>query len=120
MALNQVLKNTTEVLNATVTVTASGSAISMQDNSEGFIATIVATTVGGTTPTFDFKLQHSDDGSNWYDLETFTQITTDTTELKEISKNIMKNLRYDVVVGGTTPTADIVLNLNFNNKRSND
>ena len=118
--MGQTLKNRTELLNATSTVSVTGASVTMIDNREGFIATITAATVGGTTPTFDAVIEHSDDGVNWYNLTTFTQITVDSTEVKVITSDVLEFIRYDLVVTGTTPTADLVINFNYNDVRKND
>lgn len=116
-----VLVNKEELLNATSLATVTGSTVTLRDNSDGFIATATAASVGGTNPTFDLKIEHSHDDVDFYDLVSFTQITVDSTELKVIAANVMKFVRFDLIVGGTdTPTADLELNLVFNNTRRND
>lgn len=110
------LKNTAILLNATTTATASGSSVSMGDAWEGFAFSLVAASTGGTTPTFDMKIQHSDDGTTWFDLTTFTQLTADGSELKTVTADVMKFIRYDLTVGGTTPTSDLTLTMSYNDK----
>lgn len=107
--------NSVEMLNATVTETANGAAMVFGDNIEGMIFTISSANTGGTSPTFDVKIQHSTNGTLWFDLVSFTQITGDTSELKDVTANILKHLRYVVTVGGTdTPTSDLVLVAAYN------
>ena len=116
----QVLVNSREILNATVTVSGTGAAVSAIDNWEGFQAVLVASSVTGTSPTFDVVLEHSHDGTTWFNLTTFTQVTAATSELKAITGDVMKFIRYDLTAGGTTPSADIEVNFLYNNKRAND
>lgn len=108
------------MLNATKTATESGAATAMSDNLEGFGAVFKASTVTGTSPTYDMKIQHSHNGTDWFDLTTFTQVTTDGSEYKAITGDVMEYIRYDLTVGGTTPSAALELNFVFNNMRSND
>ena len=108
--------NSAELLNETVTASATGTAKVLGDNVEGMIFVADFSSVGGSTPTFDLKMQHSHDGALWFDLVSFTQVTADASELKEvaITQGVMKYLRYDVVVTGAGATADIVLNAVYN------
>ena len=110
------LKNKATLLNATTTATASGSAVKLSDDMEGFAAVIKASSTGGTSPTFDMKIQHSHNGTDWFDLTTFTQITADTTEYKAIASEVLEYIRYDLTVGGTTPTSDLELYFCYNDK----
>lgn len=110
-----------ELLNATKTETENGATVTLQDNIEGMIFVADFASVGGTTPTFDLKIQHSHDATLWFDLTSFTQATADTSELKEIAvtAGVMKYIRYVLTVTGTTPTADITLNAVYNKLRVN-
>jgi hypothetical protein len=68
---------------AFTTTAAQGSA---QDNSSstsnGCGAFLIVTSVSGTSPTGDVKIQHSADNVTYVDLITFTQATAATSEVK--------------------------------------
>lgn len=114
------MKNSLEMLNATVTASQNGSAITLQDNYEGFGAVFKASSMTGTSPTYDMKIQHSHNGTDWFDLSTFAQLTADGSEYKAITGEVMEFVRYVLVVGGTTPSAALELNFAYNDKRRND
>ncbi len=111
------LKDSKEFLNATKTASETGSSVTIGDNWEGFVGVLKASSVGGTTPTFDVKFEHSHNGTDWFDLASFTQITADSSEAIAISSDVMEFVRYDLVVGGTTPTADLELNFVYDNRQ---
>jgi len=71
------------------------------------------TAVSGTSPTMDFKVQMSPDGSNWHTVSSVTQITAAVTLAPVQLTNIGKYMRvYAAAPGGSsTPTvtmADII------------
>ena len=74
------------------------------------VLAVIASGVGGTSPTFDFTIQTSpaNDGTSVRTLGTFTQITADGTERKSFAC-ADRYVRARVVVGGTTPTGDLIV-----------
>lgn len=52
---------------------------------KAFLGQLIATDNGGVTPTLDVKIQHSLDGTNWYDYITFTQVTTGSNNTEAIA-----------------------------------
>lgn len=74
------------------------------------VLTATASGVGGTSPTFDFTIQTSptNDGNNVRTLGTFTQITANGSERKSFAC-ADRYVRARVVVGGTSPTGDLVV-----------
>lgn len=110
------LKNASELLNATKTTTENGSSFKLGDDWEGFGAVFKTSSMTGTSPTYDAKLQHSHNGSDWFDLVTFTQQTSDSSEYKAITGDVMEFCRYVLTIGGTTPSATVELNLCYNDK----
>lgn len=74
------------------------------------VLSAVASGVGGTSPTFDFTIQTSpaSDGTSVRTLGTFTQITANGSERKSFAC-ADRYVRARVVVGGTSPTADLVV-----------
>lgn len=115
----QTFKNNKELLNATTTGTVSASVV-MQDNLQGFYVEAKASNVSGTSETFDIVLTHSRNDSEYYSLASFPQITVASNILITVDSNIMKYLKYTVTVGGSSPTADIELNVIYDNVRRND
>lgn len=74
-------------------------------------AAVVCSARSGTNPTLDVILQHSPDGTNWFDLVTFTQLTAAGSEYKVVSEEqgttvqvIGDRLRAKYTLGGTNPS----------------
>jgi len=93
-----------------------------QDNSastsNGCGAFVICTSVSGTSPTADIKLQHSADDVSWADLLTFTQITAVTSEVKSVASGttINRYLRvYNTIGGSSTPTINAIVGFGRNN-----
>lgn len=61
------------------------------------------TTVSGTTPTVDIKIQESDDNSTWRDFLAFKQMTAAGVEYVT-GKSNARYRRAAWTVGGTTPS----------------
>ena len=60
-------------------------------------------TAAGTNPTVDAKVQHSDDGSNWYDAGiSFTQMTAIGGYAKVPDRPLMRFVRLYFTIGGTS------------------
>lgn len=76
----------------------------------GFIkttATNAATTVNG-------KIQHSPNGTDWFDVVSFTAIAgTNTSEVKTISGSLFANIRAVVTLAGATKASHVQLDLWF-------
>lgn len=59
----------------------------------------------GTSPTCDVQIQHSPNGTTWVDHPTvITQFTADGQSITPFT-NLDANVRAQVVLGGTTPSA---------------
>tara|TARA_R110002012_G_scaffold50123_7_gene129801 strand:- start:7079 stop:7792 length:714 start_codon:yes stop_codon:yes gene_type:complete len=114
------LHNGSVLINGAFTATAvQGSA---QDNttstSNGLGAFLIATSVSGTSPTADVKIQHSADNSTWVDLVTFTQVTAASSEIKEVEAGttINRYLRvFNTIGGSSTPTVNAIVGISRNN-----
>ena len=76
-------------------------------STNGFGAIVVCTSVSGTSPTFDIKVQHSADNVTYAALITFTQITAASSEVKVVASGTTVN-RYirvfNTIGGSSTPT----------------
>ena len=95
---------------------------SVQDNTtstdNGLGVYLIATSVSGTSPTADVKIQHSADNSTWVDLVTFTQVTAASSEIKEVEAGttINRYLRvYNTIGGSSTPTVNAIVGISRNN-----
>ena len=64
----------------------------------------VTGTISGTSPTLSVKVQGSDNGSDWTDIKTFTQVTT--SESREFIRILCpyKYIRAVATKGGTSPS----------------
>lgn len=109
------------VLNAGA-YTATGVQGTANDNSAsstgGGGAFLIVTSVSGTSPTGDIKIQHSADDSTYADLATFTQATTATSEVIKIAEGttINRYVRVHATIGGTsTPTINAIVGFGRNN-----
>jgi hypothetical protein len=71
----------------------------------GAVAHLHVTTETGTTPTIDWKVQHSTDNAVWVDLITFAQATGLTSERKTVTGTINRYLRAIRTVAGTDSPA---------------
>lgn len=81
-------------------------------------AFLIVTSVSGTSPTGDIKIQHSADDSTYADLATFTQATTATSEVIKIAEGttINRYVRVHATIGGTsTPTINAIVGFGRNN-----
>ena len=98
-------------LNFSGSDTTSGVMGSVVDDSSsstnGFGAIVVCTSVSGTSPTFDIKVQHSADNVTYADLITFTQITAASSEVKVVASGttVHRYIRvFNTIGGSSTPT----------------
>lgn len=107
------------VASAFTTTGAQGSA---DDNStstsNGFGAFVIVTSVSGTSPTGDIKIQHSADNVTYADLITFTQVTAATSEVKFVAEGttINRYIRvFNTIGGSSTPTINAIVGFGRNN-----
>ncbi len=94
---------------AAITATGNGSAVDVGEFHGKGRAILNFTQPGGTTPTFDFRLEHSADGSTgWDTLGTFAQLTGATVAgLQAIEVDMDRARRFVRLArtaGGTSPT----------------
>lgn len=100
------------------TATGTGDGVTGFARAETLTATLVVSAASGTNPTLDVIVQHSIDGSNWFDLITFTQRTAAASEMKSVSEEqgttvtaIGDRLRVKYTIGGTTPSFTFKVNV---------
>jgi hypothetical protein len=102
--------------------TTTGAQGSANDNTtsttNGAGAFLIVTSVSGTSPTGDVKIQHSADNVTYADLITFTQATAGTSEVKTVAKGttINRYVRvYNTIGGSSTPTINAIVGFGRNN-----
>ena len=108
------------VTNSAFTTTgAQGSAVdNTSSTTAGAGAFLIVTSVSGTSPTGDVKIQHSADNVTYADLITFTQATGATSEIKYVDKGttINRYVRVHNTIGGSsTPTINAIVGFGRNN-----
>lgn len=101
-----------QVASAARTATANGTAFDTTDVDE-ITATITVSAASGTNPTLDAILQTTADGTNYYTVGSFTQLTTTGTEAKVFS-GLGSSSRWRWTIGGTdTPTFTFAIAATF-------
>ena len=112
MAGNAQYKRAT-LATGTKTADENGSAVSGFGGFSKLGAQLVVTAHAGTSPTLDVKIQHSiDGGTTWFDLITFTQVTTTDGNQYKVYADVEGTtaqmfgdaLRAVIDVGGTSPS----------------
>lgn len=100
-----------------LTATNTGSEKVLETGSDKFLGTITATAVNGAT-TVAGKIQHSHDGTNWFDLVSFTNIVgTSGQEVKQITDSVLPRVRSVVTLSGATQAATVTVILWFDKRR---
>jgi hypothetical protein len=94
---------------AALTATGNGAAVDVGEMHGKARAILSFTQPGGTTPTWDFRLEHSADGSTgWETLASFAQLTGATVAgLQSIEVDMDRARRFVRLArtgGGTSPT----------------
>lgn len=87
-------------------------------SSGGAGAFLIVTSVSGSSPTGDIKIQHSADDATYADLVTFTQATGATSEIVKVAEGttINRYVRVHATIGGTgTPTINAIVGFGRNN-----
>ena len=106
-----------------LTATKTGDAVSMPNNADQLIAFIKTANTHAST-TVAGKVQHSPNGTDWFDLVTFTSIVgTDTSEVKlpvidtvTVDKCLVQ-VRGVATLSGATQESDVTIELYFDPKK---
>lgn len=94
-----------------LTATTVGEKKSLENYATGFIAEIIATAVHAAT-TVTGKIEHSGDGTNWYDLATFAAIAgASGKEIVNVTAHVLPNVRANVTLAGATQEATVTVRL---------
>lgn len=90
---------------STATITGTGVDLVTGTNKDGLCARVIVTTVAGTSPTFDPKIQHSDDNTTFTDLATGNPSRLTAAGVAEIRFSSPKRyFRFFGTIGGTAPS----------------
>jgi hypothetical protein len=101
----------TLVASAAKTTTAAATGVAGFGSANTLIVQLACTASGGTNPTLDVLIQSTIDGTNWFLVDTFTQIVTTGVAIRSIPKATQPwadIIRASWTIGGTnTPTFTI-------------
>jgi hypothetical protein len=104
-----------DVLKTAAAVTASGStaAFAGYARANKLVAELAVTAVSGTTPTLDLVLEDTLDGTNFYTVGAFVQVTATGRQVLRIPTTtpFTNRLRFRWTVAGTTPSFTIALSV---------
>lgn len=93
-----------DITSTAITATSTGSSIS-NDKGNGFQIVVPVTTVTGTLPTMDVRVQESfDGGTTWETLYDFQRITAVGVYQSPILRATGRHVRYVRTIGGTSPS----------------
>lgn len=95
----------------TLTVDTTSDIQATENGMVDLVGVLVMSAVVGAAPTVDVKIEHSIDGSNWFDLCTFAQLTTTGKEYKHITIPALSQVRAVVDLGGTITSATLKVEL---------
>lgn len=99
----------------TRTATTTFDSVSIDGFTKDFAAIIVATAFVGAAPTLDVIIEHTIDGTNWFTLCTFTQLTSAGKEIKNITIPVLPTVRAVATLGGTITSATFKVELAYAN-----
>lgn len=107
--------NLVTVTGRTSTITGSTNYVDANDKYNVIVGYLKATNNGGTLPTLDAKIQYSPDCINWFDLGTFTQVTTVASlqnfHYTSATTGMFRCVRGVATLAGTNPDYDIDIKL---------
>lgn len=87
------------------TATANGTTqVANSGDAEAMRIQLAVTAASGTTPTLDVVIEDSLDGTNWNTIGTFTQKTTTSREVINITTPFADKVRARWTIAGTTPS----------------
>lgn len=94
-----------------------GTTFGMPGRSDYHVGFLKATSVNAAT-TVTAKIQHSPNGTDWFDLVTFTNIVgTAGSEVVNITAGVLPNIRGTVTLAGATKAATILVEI-YSRERS--
>lgn len=102
---------------ALTATTTNGTAAQLQSSATDLICELSVTVIDAAT-TATCKVQHSPDGTRWYDLASFTAVAGSvSSELKFPSTASLLNLRATIALAGSTKSATLSIDVWFRDAR---
>lgn len=96
---------------AITAVTTTGTTVPLKKRQANFVAFLNVSACHADT-TVAVKIQHSPDGSLWYDHTSFTNVVGAAgAEPKNISAPVLPNVRSVITLSGTTKSATVAVDL---------
>lgn len=93
-----------DIASAAITTTQTSSAIA-NNLGNGFQVSFTVTSITGTTPSVDFRIEESyDGGTNWFTLYDFQRVTANGNYNSPVLRASGRHIRYIRTVGGTSPS----------------
>ena len=90
-----------------LTATKTGDSVSLEAKHIDFIAHLNCSAINAAT-TLNAKIQHSPDGSRWYDLATFAALAGSTgSEAVQWTVHVFPQVRAVATLAGVTQTATV-------------
>jgi hypothetical protein len=101
------------LMNETLSATKAGSSFNLVGRSQEHVAFLKAENVNAAT-TVTGKIEHSPDGTNWFDLATFAAIAgVAGSEIVNITVGVLPNVRANVTLAGGVQAADLTVEVYF-------
>ena len=98
------VSGSTDIASAALTTSATSSAVS-NSLGNGFQINVTVTTVTGTNPTLDIRIEESfDGGTNWVTLYEMQRVTATGSYNSPVIRATGRHIRYVRTVGGTSPS----------------
>lgn len=99
------------LMSRALTATANGDSVGLELGYGSFIAHLAVSAINAAT-TVNAKIQHSPDGSNWYDVESFAAVAgSAATEAKAITGPLFPQVRAVATLTGVTQAATVAVDL---------
>lgn len=106
-----------ELKSGALTASANGSSIALESFSKSFVGWLHVSACHAAT-TVAAKIQHSADGTNWVDLETFTNVVGTTgVQAGQITEAVLPFVRGAVTLSGATQSATVLMSLYFDKEK---
>jgi uncharacterized protein YaiE (UPF0345 family) len=90
----------------TEAATTNSNVYELHENARSVEVVMDVTAIGGTTPTLDVKVQHSDDAQTWVDGDVFSQVAATGKSRLNVAARY-RHMRFVLVLAGTDPTASV-------------
>lgn len=103
------------LFNKVQTATENGVATSIGPKAKSFIGYVKLT--GRGQGDYTAKIEHSPNGSDWYEVAAFAQLTADGTEVKQITTNIFPNIRAQSTVANGPGDGTLLVELWYDEDR---